>query len=161
MPHDFDTCRGWHPWSGQHRCSWGSTDKWFKSNTQGIVTEMAYVSITNIQMPCADRETLSLSSCASPLSSNWALLFYSPIDGLRPFSCPKQAFSVYPIFHKQLLVFFVIAHYTDFSDKDDKHRRWQEYFWSLIPGSIPVTFIIWIAHVSISQITFHRKVKLK
>ena len=41
-----------------------------KSYTQGIVTEMAYASVTNIQMPCGDHETQSLSGYASPLSSN-------------------------------------------------------------------------------------------
>ena len=55
-------------------------------------------------------------------------------------------------FHQQLLEFFVIAHYTDFSERGDKHRQWQKYFWSLIPGSIEITFIIRIAHVNISII---------
>ena len=41
-----------------------------QSYTQGIVTEMAYVSVTNIQMPCGDHETQSLSGYASPQSSN-------------------------------------------------------------------------------------------
>ena len=41
-----------------------------QSYTQGIVTEMAYVTVTNIQMPCGDHETQSLSGYASPLSSN-------------------------------------------------------------------------------------------
>ena len=41
-----------------------------QSYTQGIVTEMAYVSITNIQMRCGDHESQSLSGYASPLSSN-------------------------------------------------------------------------------------------
>ena len=41
-----------------------------QSYTQDIVTEMAYVSVTNIQMPCGDHETQSLSGYASPLSSN-------------------------------------------------------------------------------------------
>ena len=40
------------------------------SYTQGIVTEMAYVCVTNIQKPCEDHETQSLSGYASPLSSN-------------------------------------------------------------------------------------------
>ena len=40
------------------------------SYTQGIVTEMPYVCVTNIQMPCGDHETQSLSGYASPLSSN-------------------------------------------------------------------------------------------
>ena len=41
-----------------------------QSYTRGIVTEMAYVSVTNIQMPCGDHETQSRSGYASPLSSN-------------------------------------------------------------------------------------------
>ena len=40
------------------------------SYTQGIVTEMAYVCVTNIQMPCGDHEAQSLSGYASALSSN-------------------------------------------------------------------------------------------
>ena len=56
--------------------------------TQGIVTEMAYFSVTNIHMHCGDHETPSLSGCASPLSSSLELLFYSPVDGLRPFFVP-------------------------------------------------------------------------
>ena len=56
--------------------------------TQGIVTKMAYFSVTNIHMPCGDHETPSLSGCASPLSSNLELSFYSPVDGLRPFFVP-------------------------------------------------------------------------
>ena len=130
MIHDFYTCHGWHPWSAH---SWVRRAP--STYTQGIVTEMAYPCVTNIQMPCGDHETQSLSGYASPLSSNWALIFHSPVDGLRPFSCPKHAFSVWgrnPIFHQQLLEFFVIAHYTDFSDRGDKHRQWQKYFgpWS-------------------------------
>ena len=40
------------------------------SCTQGIVAEMAYVCVINIQMPCGDKETQSLNGYASPLSSN-------------------------------------------------------------------------------------------
>ena len=113
------------------------------SYTQGVVTEMAYVSV-NIQMPCGDLEIQSLGGCASPLSGNRALLFYSPVDGLRPSSCPKHAFSVYGLnlfFNKQLLVFFVIENYTDFSDRGDKHRQWQKYFWPLLPVSISIYYL--------------------
>ena len=40
------------------------------SYTQGIVTDVAYVCVTNIQMPCGDHDTQSLSRYAYPLSSN-------------------------------------------------------------------------------------------
>ena len=41
-----------------------------QSYTRDIVTEMAYVSVTNIQMLCGDHETQSLSGHTSALSSN-------------------------------------------------------------------------------------------
>ena len=41
-----------------------------QSYIQGIASEMAYVSGTDIQMPCGDHETQSLSGYAPPLSSN-------------------------------------------------------------------------------------------
>ena len=40
------------------------------SYISGIVTEMAYVCVTNIQMPCGDNETQSLCGYASSLSGN-------------------------------------------------------------------------------------------
>ena len=48
----------------------GLRQRMVQSYTQGIVTEMAYISVTNIQMPCGDHETQSLSGYASPLSSS-------------------------------------------------------------------------------------------
>ena len=69
MPHGFYTCTVGtldpliHVFVGFRR-------RMVQSYTQGIVTEMAYVSVTNIQMPCGDHETQSLSDYASPLSSN-------------------------------------------------------------------------------------------
>ena len=34
-----------------------------QSYTQGIVTEMAYVSVTNMQIPCGDHETVTYLHC--------------------------------------------------------------------------------------------------
>ena len=56
--------------------------------TQGIVTEMAYISVTNIQMLCANHETQSVSGGTFPPSSNRGLVFNSPIAGLLPFASP-------------------------------------------------------------------------
>ena len=56
--------------------------------TQGIVTEMAYISVTNIQMLCANHETQSVSGGTFPPSSNRALVFNSPIAGLLHFTSP-------------------------------------------------------------------------
>ena len=50
--------------------------------TQGIVTEMAYISVTNIQMLCANHETQSVSGGTFPL------VFNSPIAGLLHFPSP-------------------------------------------------------------------------
>ena len=50
--------------------------------TKGIVTEMAYISVTNIQMLCANHETQSVSGGTFPL------VFNSPIAGLLHFPSP-------------------------------------------------------------------------
>ena len=52
-----------HGFVGLHR-------RMVQSYTQGLVTEMDYVCVTNIQKPCGDHETQSLSGYASPLSSD-------------------------------------------------------------------------------------------
>ena len=48
----------------------GLSRRLVQSYIQGIATEMDYVSVTNIVMPCEDHETNSLSDYASPLSSD-------------------------------------------------------------------------------------------
>lgn len=55
---------------------------------QGIVTEMAHIFVTNIQMPCDNHETQSVGGGTFPQSSNRALVFNSPIAGLLHFTSP-------------------------------------------------------------------------